>query len=151
MRTDGPTPPDNLPDPLVEHLDGLRVPALRAARTYIDDRIEYRSTPIRERILAEAAGEVVGIEDHGAYALVRKIPPDQDVTDGDSQVISVYHVTREKQLDDEEVLHWSFLGDVRNPTVSECEHCGGLVDEDTPLCPHCKSDSSQADLPEGSR
>lgn len=145
MSTDGPVPPDCLPATLVDQLGALAVPELRAARAYIDDRIERRHPPIRERILSEAIGDVVGIEDRGAYALVRKRPPTRDERDGDPQLIALYHVTREKRPSGEETLHWAFLGDLRNAAIRNCDRCNGYVDEFAESCPHCRKETSGPD------
>lgn len=146
MATDEPVPPDPLPAPLVEELDALQLPELRAVRAYVDDLIEHRRTPIRELILSDAAGDVVGLEDHGAYALVRKRPPDLDEGDADSQSVALYHVTRERRPSGEEALRWSFQGDARDPTIGECERCGGPVDERA-ACPRCGTENADGSDP----
>ncbi|WP_135827827.1 zinc ribbon domain-containing protein [Halorussus halobius] len=149
MSVDEPVASDRLPSALVDRLDVLDVPGLRAARTYVDERIEHCTTPIRERILAEATGEILGIEDYGPYVLVRKRPEHRDVPE-DSQLVSLYHVTREKRPDSEETLNWSFIGQVMDVAVFDCEHCGRAVDERANYCPHCGHDAS-AHSAEGER
>lgn len=119
MNADGPPVPEQLPDSLIDHLDVLEAPELRAVHAYVERRLEECSTSIAKQILAEAAGEVVDIEDHEAYTLVRMHPPREEESDGDSQVISLYRVRRETQLDGEETLHWSYLGDVSDPIGTE--------------------------------
>lgn len=100
------------PDMLVETLDDLDAPTLRAVRTYVERRLDDVRPSLRELIRSEAEGEIVDIEDHGAYTLVRKYPPGQRNAEETSQPLSLYRVKREKQLDGEETLHWSYLGDV---------------------------------------
>ncbi|WP_247731318.1 zinc ribbon domain-containing protein [Halovivax limisalsi] len=149
MSSDG-SVPDCLPADLVKQLRALAVPELRAAREYIDERIEQRRTPIREQILSGAVGDVVGIEDHGAYALVRMRDPTQDGLDGDPQLVSLYHVTREKRPGGKESLHWAFLGDIQSAAIRKCKHCNGYVDENAESCPHCRRETSEPDRQEGS-
>lgn len=137
---DTPTPPEDLPDPLVEILDTLEVPALRSVQTYIRRSLEHRRPPIAERILAEACGDVVDIEDRGAYALVRMRPPVPDGPGAHDDVRSLYHVRHEPRPDGGESLHWSFVGDVRETRRIECETCGTTLEGDREYCPHCDSD-----------
>lgn len=144
MGTDRPMPSERLPTALVEQLDALDVPELRAARAYVDDRIEHCRGPIRERILADATGEVLGIEDYGTYALVRKRAPHPGDSDAETQLVCYYHVRRGNQLHGEETLYWSFVGCVPNLMVSDCDHCGGPVDEQANFCPHCGAELSDA-------
>jgi hypothetical protein len=44
-------------------------------------------------------------------------------------------VKRETQLDGEETLHWSYLGDVAEPVSVECRNCGIPLDDFTTACP----------------
>ena len=134
-----PTVPDRLPDSLIEQIDNLEVSELRAILSYVEQRIESLRTSIEEEIVADAAGEVIEIEDHGDYALVRKHPPNPDGLGVNTDIVSIYHVRQEPQLGGEETLHWSYLGDVRTPEQSRCANCGRTLDEDVDVCPHCGS------------
>lgn len=104
---------EQLPNTLVEKLDALEPPELRAAHKYVEQRLESSHPPLEEQIRDEAEGEVIDIEDMGIYTLVRMRLPPQDDSDADSQPVSLYHVRREKHPDGKEDLHWSFLGDGR--------------------------------------
>ncbi|APW98740.1 zinc ribbon domain-containing protein [Halobiforma lacisalsi AJ5] len=146
MSGDEPVAPEAVPDPLVERLVALDVPELRAVRTYVERLLDYARPPLTDRIRAEASGELLEIDDHGGSALVRKRPPNQEESDADPGIVSLYRVTRERHIGGEETLHWSFLGDVRNPTLTDCDHCGGSVDEHAETCPHCGSE-----LPDSNR
>ncbi|WP_198526039.1 hypothetical protein [Haloferax sp. ATB1] len=64
------------PDMLADILDDLDAPALRAVRTYVERRLDDVRPSLRELIRSEVDGEIVDIEDHGAYTLVRKYPPE---------------------------------------------------------------------------
>lgn len=103
---------ERIPDALVEQLDSLERPELRAVHTYVEQRLEDARPPLEEQIREDAEGDVLAIEDEGVYTLVRMRSPSTDDSDGDSQPVSLYHVTQERHPDGEETLHWSFLGDV---------------------------------------
>lgn len=107
-----PEPPDELPDDLVARIDSLEIPALKAVRSYAGQRIESLRTPLEEEIEATAAGELVEIEDHGTYALVKMHPSDPGGPGANTDLVSLYHVRREPQLDGTESVHWAYLGDV---------------------------------------
>lgn len=100
------------PDSLVELLNELDAPTLRAVRTYVDQRLDDLRPFLEEKIRSEANGEVVEILDRGAYTLARKYPPSRSNSGDTSQPLSLYRVKREKQLNGEETLHWSYLGDI---------------------------------------
>ena len=80
------------------------------------------------------------IENHGAYAIVRKHPPDPDGDGVNTEITTLYHVRREPQIDGTESLHWAYLGDVHNSVRTRCDTCGRTFDEDVEICPHCGSD-----------
>jgi len=109
---DGRPDTDRLPDGLVETLDDLEYRDLRTVYNYVEQRLEEAHPPINEQIREEAEGDVLAIEDEGVYTLVRMRTPDTGDSDGDSQPVSLYHVTQERHPDGEETLRWSFLGDV---------------------------------------
>jgi len=88
-------------------------------------------------IRSEIEGEIVDITDSGPYTLVRKYPSSRDGSDTGRQPLSLYRVKREKQLNGEETLHWSYLGDVTEPASVECGNCGVPLNESATACPHC--------------
>lgn len=130
-------PPDELPDALVERIDSLEIPELRAVRSYVDGRIDSLRTPIEEEIAATAAGEVLDVDTHGAYALVRMRMPEPDDVDATADLVSLYHVRREERLDGSESLHWTYLGDVQNSGQIECDACGRARSQTVSVCPYC--------------
>ena len=101
-----------------EILDDLDAPTLRAVRTYIEQRLDDVRLSLEERIRSEADGEIVDIEDWEAYTLVRKYPPSRANSENSSQPHSLYRVKREKRLNGEETLHWSFSETLPNNRVS---------------------------------
>lgn len=113
-ETDEPTPPPALSASLIQQIDALELPELKSLRTYVEQRIASRRSPIESDIEADAAGEILAIEPHGEYALVRMHPPDTDGTGVNTAITSIYHVRRESQLDGTETLHWAYLGDVKH-------------------------------------
>ncbi|WP_459808271.1 zinc ribbon domain-containing protein [Halopiger thermotolerans] len=118
----------------------MELSELKSLRSYIEQRIDAVRPSIEEEIEANAAGEVLEIENHGSYALVRKHPPDPDTDGPNTDVTSLYHVRRKQQFDGAESLHWAYLGDVQNAARTRCETCGRTFDDDVDICPHCGSD-----------
>jgi rubrerythrin len=94
-------------------------------------------------IRAETEGEIVDIIDRGPYTLVRKYPTSRDSSTTYPQPLSLYRVKREKRLNGEQRLHWSFLGDVIEPPSVACGNCGVLLEESTTVCPHCGEELSR--------
>lgn len=139
----GPTPPDELSDALIQQIDELELPELKALHTYIEARVDALRPPIDAEIEANTAGEVLKIETHGASAVVRKHPPDPDTSDANTDITSLYHVRREQQVDGTESLHWTYLGDVQTTTPTRCETCGRTLNEDVDVCPHCGQNESE--------
>lgn len=138
---EGAVPPNNLSDALIQRIDSLALPELKSVISYVERRIEALRTPIEEEIEATAAGEVLKIADHGAYALVRTHPPDPDRSGVNTDRVSLYHVRREQQMDGTESLHWAYLGDVHNAEQIRCASCGGTLDKEASVCPHCGSEN----------
>lgn len=137
-----PDPPNDLSDDLIARLDALDIPELKAVLSYVRKRIDSLRTPLEEEIEATAAGDVVEIETHGAYALVRMHPPDSDEPDSTTDLVSLYHVRREPQLDGTESLHWAYLGDVGSAERVRCTTCGRPLEKDVTVCPHCGTDTA---------
>ena len=135
-----PTPPDDLSEALIQRIDTLELPELKSLLSYVEQRIDALRTPIEEEIEANAAGEILDIENHGAYAIVRKHPPDPDGDGANTEITPLYHVRREPQLDGSESLHWAYLGDVHNSAQTRCETCGQTLDDEVDICPYCGSD-----------
>lgn len=143
-----PTPPDDLSETLIQRIDALELPELKSLLSYIERRIESLRTSIEAEIEANAAGEILEIENHGGYALVRKHPPDPDGPGVNTDITSLYHVRREHQLDGTESLHWAYLGDVYNTVESRCETCGRTFAREIDVCPNCGSDDLDTETEE---
>lgn len=139
------TPPDNLSKTLIEQIDTLELSDLRALQSYIDQRIESLRTPFESEIETNAAGEVLAIEDHGGYALVRKHPPDPNGEGVNTEITSLYHVRREPHPDGTESLHWAYLGNVQDTAETRCSACGQPVDPNGSTCPFCGQDIDRPD------
>ncbi|WP_396614013.1 zinc ribbon domain-containing protein (plasmid) [Haloferax sp. S1W] len=136
-----PKAPNTVPDALIQHIGSLALPELKSVLSYVERRIETLRTPIEEEIEAAAAGEVLKIEDHGAYALVRKHPPNPEGSGVNTDQVSLYHVRREQRMDGTESLHWVYLGDVHNAEQIRCKSCGGMLDKEAAVCPHCGTEN----------
>lgn len=137
---DDPTPPDTLPETLIQRIDALELPELRVLLSYVEQRIESLRTPLEAEIKAETTGDILEIENHGAYSLVKKHPPNPNGPGVNTEITSLYHVRREPQLDGAESLHWAYLGDVIPTAKSRCETCGRTFDQGVDVCPNCGSD-----------
>ena len=133
----------SFPDGLVEALDDLDGPALRAVRAHVDQRLDDLRPTLREMIRSKTGSEVVDITNSGPYALVRKYRPSGNSSGAGRRTLSLYRVAREKQLNGEERLHWSYLGDVAESAGVECENCGVPLGDSTTTCPHCGEERSR--------
>lgn len=102
--------PVRLPPELVETLDGLDEPTLRAVLAHVQERLVDDETPTAELVRREAAGEVVEVLDRGAHALVKVTPSNGG--DDSSSSVDLYRVSRERRPCGESHLHWTYLGDV---------------------------------------
>lgn len=137
-----PADSDDLPDAVREQIDELDIPALRAVQSYVEERIESLRRPIGAEITDDAVGEVVDVEDHGTHAIVRTHPPDPDGSGVDTDLVSLYQVRRERHVNGEEVLHWSFLGDIQDSAEDRCDNCGRRLDGDADECSFCDDENA---------
>ena len=133
----------NLPDALVDVLDDLDAPALRAVRAHVEQRLNDLRPTLRETIRSETDGEPVDIVDSRPYTLVRKYRSSGGGSEAGPQPLALYRVTREKRLNGERRLHWSYLGDVADPAGVECGNCGAPLDGSTTVCPRCGEELSR--------
>ena len=133
----------NLPGALVEVLDDLDGPALRAVRAHVDQRLDDLHPTLREMIRSKTGSEVVDITDNGPYALLRKYRSFDNSSGAGRRTLSLYRVAREKQLNGEERLHWSYLGNVAESAGVECGNCGVPLGDSTTTCPHCGEELSR--------
>ncbi|MFC6732398.1 zinc ribbon domain-containing protein [Haladaptatus sp. DYSN1] len=133
--------PNTLSDALIQRIDSLALSELKSVLSYVEHRIETLRASIVEEIETTATGAVLNIEDYGAYALVRKHPPNLNESGVDTDRVSLYHVRREQQMDGADVLHWAYLGDVQNAEQIQCTSCGGILDKEATVCPHCGAEN----------
>lgn len=111
---EAPTAPDRLPDNLIEQIDSLEILELEAVLRYVEQRINPLRKPIEEEIMASDSGEIIDIENNGAYALVWKRIPVVEESSVETDTVSLFHVSREKHPEGEESLHWAYLGNVQD-------------------------------------
>ena len=133
----------NLPDALVEALGDLDAPAVRAVRAHVEQRLGDLRPTLSDVIRSKTGSEVVDITDSGPYALVRKYRASGDSSGAGQRTRSLYRGAREKQLNGEESLHWSYLEDVAEPAGVECEGCGIPLGDSTTARPHCGEELSR--------
>ena len=133
----------NLPDALVDVLDDLDAPALRAVRAHVEQRLDDLRPTLSDVIREKTGSYVVDITDSGPYTLVRKYRSSGDRSGAGRRTLSIYRVAREKRPNCEERLHWSYLGDVAEPVGVECGNCGVPLGESTTACPRCGEDLSR--------
>ena len=99
----------NLPDALLDVLEDLDAPALRAVRAHVEQRLDVLRPALSDVIRSETGNDVVDITDGGPYALVRKYRSSGTRSGAGRRTLSLYRVAREKQLNGDERLHWSYL------------------------------------------
>lgn len=131
------------PDRLVEVLDDMDAPTLRGVRAYAEQRLDDIRPSVEERIRSESAGDIVDIDECGAYTLVRKYPSSGEDFETPSPPLTLYRVTRERQPDGEDTLHWSYLGAVTDRSRVECGNYGTLVPAHETGCSRCGTEMSQ--------
>ena len=127
----------NLPGALVEVLDDLDGPALRAVRAHVEQRLDDLRPTLSDVIRSKTGSEVVDITDSRPYTLVRKYRSSGNSSGAGRRTLSLYRVAREKRLNGERRLHWSYLGDVAESAGVECGNCGVPLGDSTTTCPHC--------------
>ena len=133
----------NLPGALVEVLNDLDGPALRAVRAHVDQRLDDLRPTLSDVIRSKTGSVVVDITDSGPYALVRKYRSSGNSSGAGRRTLSLSRVAREKQLNGEERLHWSYLGDIAEPAGVECGDCGVPLGDSTTARPHCGKERSR--------
>ncbi len=138
----GPNGPQELPDELIERLDELDERSLWIVSRYVDELLDAHRTPTPEEVRQDAHGEVLDVEDRGAYALVKKRIPCS--SDSDAPRVSMFHVTRERTPSGESNLHWEFMRDVSDSST-ECANCGASLPEDANRCIRCGDRTTRYD------
>ena len=133
----------SFPDGLVEALDDLDGPALRAVRAHVEQRLDDLRPTLSEIVRSETGSEVVDITDSGPYELVRKYRSSGGGSGAGQRTLSLCRVAREKRLNGERRLHWSYFGDVAEPVGVECGNCGVPLGDSTTRCPHCGEERSR--------
>lgn len=76
------------PDSVVEVLDNLDIPALRAMQAYVAERLNDLRPSLPEPIRSEVEDEPVEVIDRGTYTRVRRNWPTPDSTEDVSQPLS---------------------------------------------------------------
>lgn len=140
---------DRLPGALIEQVEELSVPELRALKSYVEKHIKTSDRPLETLIQESAAGEIVDIDaDNDTSAIVRKHPPDPDGPGVDTDTVSIYTVRRQACFEGGEEVRWSYLGEKTDgdfETNGEyCPDCGHPLAGVPETCPHCGREVTQS-------
>ena len=108
-ETDVPTPPEDLSSDLATSLRGADTHDLREAIVYAQELLWARQEPTMDMELNEGE-ELVRINEHDGYTVVVKRQPCSEECSECPHGPYVYRVTRERHLDGQEHLQWTFLG-----------------------------------------
>ena len=131
-----------LRDALVEALDDLDGPALRAVRTYVEQRLDDLRPTLSEIVRSKTGSEVVDITNGGPDALVREYRTSGDGSGVGRRTLSLPGGTREAA----ERRGETPLVVPRRVTESagvECGNCGVPPDDSTTTCPRCGEERSR--------
>lgn len=107
-----PDAPGSLSPAVVEMVDELHEPELRALIDYAGKRQQYLHTAVSEQIEPAPGEEIVRIEERAGYTeVVKREPCGEDCSDCPHGPF-LYHVREETRPNGEQHLHWEFLGKI---------------------------------------
>ncbi|MEF8821665.1 MAG: hypothetical protein V5A52_05260 [Halovenus sp.] len=109
--TDGPTPPEKLPDQLVSDLQQLTDEELRKTITYIRKLLQPHGEHSPE-IEPGPSEDIIRTTEHDGYTEVVKTVTCAEGCDDCPHGPYLYHVTEEPRPNGETKTHWSFIGKV---------------------------------------
>lgn len=118
--------PNSPSDVLIQQIDALELPELISFLSYVWQPIKSLRTSLEAEIEANAAGEFLEIENHGAYALMGKYLPDTNDPGADPGITSPYLVRREQQFNGRAPLHRAYLG---KESITRRRSAARLADE----------------------
>lgn len=102
-----------LPSDVVDRVDGLDEPQLRALIDYAQNRMRLVHPDVTEQIEAREAEEIVRIAERPTYTEVVKRQPCAEGCKECPHGPYLYHVREERRLDGTTHLHWTYLGRVQ--------------------------------------
>ncbi|WP_135819743.1 hypothetical protein [Halostella litorea] len=109
-----PSPPNDLPDEVVNVLQELDGHDLREAIVYAQELLYHRRDPTIQ-IEPQPGEEIVSVEEHDGYTAVVKRQPCAAGCPDCPHGPYLYHVTEETHTDGSTHYHWSFVGSVVDP------------------------------------
>ncbi|AWB27024.1 zinc ribbon domain-containing protein [Halococcoides cellulosivorans] len=139
------SPSDRLAPDLIDRVEALTVPELRALGALVEDRLAGSNDDLETMIRESAAGEIVDIDlENDASALVHKHPPAPDGSGVNEDTVSLYRVRRQPRFEGGEELRWAYLGDAADAHGPHCPDCGHPLPDDLTTCPHCGREVSDS-------
>lgn len=106
---DTPSPPTDFSDDVASTLQEMDVHDLRETIIYAQELLQNHNAPLLQ-IEPFPGEEIVEITEHSGYTEVVKRQPCGNDCEDCPHGPYVYHVTRERNLDGKERLHWVLLG-----------------------------------------
>lgn len=111
-HNDEPTPPNTVPDDVVDAIDQLSESDLRTVIDYAQERYEYLHPTVTEQIEAAPGEEILRVEERPEYTVVVKRQPCSQGCDDCPHGPYLYHVHEETHPDGSTALRWRYLGSV---------------------------------------
>lgn len=108
--SDGPTPPEGLPDVLTEELQGLNDEELRKAIIHAQELLMSGGSG-GSTIEPKPGEDIIKVTEHERYTeVVKRVPCGEDC-DECPHGPYLYHVSEEILSNGDTKLHWEFLGE----------------------------------------
>jgi hypothetical protein len=113
--SDGPTPPEGLPDTVVAELTELSSESLRNTIVHARELLQHREKHTLE-IEPHPGEDILRVHEHEGYTEVLKMVPCGEGCDDCPHGPYLYHVKEESRPEGGTHTHWTFIGEV---TVEE--------------------------------
>ncbi|WP_336325557.1 hypothetical protein [Halovenus sp. HT40] len=111
QNSDGPTPPDGLPDSLVAELGDLSLEDLRRTIVHAQELLQHQADA--PSLIELNPGEnVIRIEEQDGYTEVVKTVPCAEGCEDCPHGPYLYHVTEEQRPEGGTHTHWTLIGEV---------------------------------------
>lgn len=110
--SDGPTPPEGLPEQLVRDLEDLTPEELRKTIIHAQELLQFHEetdSPVKPK----PGDDIIRVTEHEGYTEVVKQFSCADGCSACPHGPFLYHVTEEPLPDGGERVHWSFIGRVQ--------------------------------------
>ncbi|WP_302081290.1 hypothetical protein [Salinibaculum rarum] len=110
--SNGPTPPEGLPDQLVSDLAGLSPDELRKTIVHARELLQFHEES-EFPVEPEPGDDILRVTEHDGYTEVVKQVHCNEGCENCPHGPFLYHVTKEPQPDGDTRTHWSFIGEAR--------------------------------------